>query len=235
VQFEIKQLRVGYRDIEIVHGVDLIIHGEEIVSLVGSNGAGKTTTLRTISGLLRPFSGEIIFDSKRLDLMRPAQIVDAGICQVPEGRKLFGTLNVETNLELGGVRKQARRSKIENMERVFHLFPVLQERKNQQAGSLSGGEQQMLAIARSLMSDPKLLVMDEPSLGLSPLLVKTILDVISRIRGDGTTVLLVEQNLVQALKISDRGYILETGRIVMTGTGSELLVNEQVKEKYLGI
>jgi branched-chain amino acid transport system ATP-binding protein len=191
--------------------------------------------MRTISGLLRPLSGEIVFEGRRVDRLRPAQIVEMGISQVPEGRKLFGSLPVELNLEMGSIRKQARPNRLKNMEKVLRLFPVLAERKRQMAGSLSGGEQQMLAIGRSLMSEPKLLIMDEPSLGLSPLLVKTILDTVGKIRKEGTTVLLVEQNLVQSLKISDRGYILETGRIVRTGMGKELLEDETIKKKYLGI
>jgi len=233
--FELKEINIAYGDVHIVYDVNLQIEKGEIISLVGSNGAGKTTILRTISGLLKPLSGEIIFDGKRLDQLRPAQIVDLGISQVPEGRKLFGSMPVEINLEMGAVRKQARRNKQENMRKVFDLFPVLAERKKQLAGSLSGGEQQMLAIGRSLMSEPKLLIMDEPSLGLAPFLVKNILDTVVKIRKEGTTVLLVEQNLVQALKISDRGYIIETGRIVQSGTGTELLQDENIKKKYLGV
>lgn len=233
--FELKGINIAYGDVHIVYDVNLQIEKGEIISLVGSNGAGKTTILRTISGLLKPLSGEIIFDGKRLDQLRPAQIVDLGISQVPEGRKLFGSMPVEINLEMGAVRKQARRNKQENMRKVFDLFPVLAERKKQLAGSLSGGEQQMLAIGRSLMSEPKLLIMDEPSLGLAPFLVKNILDTVVKIRKEGTTVLLVEQNLVQALKISDRCYIVETGRIVQTGTGPELLQDENIKKKYLGV
>jgi branched-chain amino acid transport system ATP-binding protein len=219
----------------MVHGVSLKSKKREIISLVGSNGAGKTTILKAISGLLKPISGTILFEEKRLDLLRPAQIVGLGVSQVPEGRKLFGSMSVEINLEMGAIRRQARLRKEENLRKVLNLFPILSERKKQLAGSLSGGEQQMLAIGRSLMSEPKLLIMDEPSLGLSPLLAKTILDTVVTIRKEGTTVLLVEQNLIQALKISDRGYILETGRIVQTGTGIELLQDEQVKKKYLGI
>ena len=233
--FELREINVGYGDVHVVYDVGMQIHEGEVISLVGSNGAGKTTIMRTISGLLRPLSGEIVFEGRRVDRFRPAQIVELGISQVPEGRKLFGSLPVELNLEMGSIRKQARPNRLRNMEKVLRLFPVLAERKRQMAGSLSGGEQQMLAIGRSLMSEPKLLIMDEPSLGLSPLLVKTILDTVGKIRKEGTTVLLVEQNLVQSLKISDRGYILETGRIVRTGTGKELLEDEAIKKKYLGI
>ena len=232
---DIREIDVSYGDVPVVRGVSLKIGQGEIVSLVGSNGAGKTTLLKSISGILRPSSGQIMFDGSRLDQLRPAKIVDLGISQVPEGRKLFGSLSVAVNLELGAVRSQARKRRQANMDRVFALFPVLAERKKQRAGSLSGGEQQMLAIGRSLMSEPRLLMMDEPSLGLAPLLMKHILDKIIDIRRDGTTVLLVEQNLVQALKISDRGYVLETGRIVQTGRAMELLQDDQIKKKYLGL
>jgi branched-chain amino acid transport system ATP-binding protein len=233
--FELRKVNIAYGDIQIVYDVSLQVDRGEIISLVGSNGAGKTTLLRAISGLLKPLSGEISFEGNRLDRLRPAQIVGLGISQVPEGRKLFGSMAVEINLEMGAVRKQARPRRSQNLEKVLRLFPVLAERKSQLAGSLSGGEQQMLAIGRSLMSEPALLIMDEPSLGLSPLFVKNILDTVVRIQKEGTTVLLVEQNLVQALRISDRGYVLETGRIVQAGTSRELLLDEQIKKKYLGI
>lgn len=232
--FELKAVNVAYGDVQIIYGVDLEIEKREIVSLVGSNGAGKTTILRSISGLHKPFSGEIVFEGRRMDQLRPAQIVDMGVSQVPEGRKLFGSMSVQINLEMGAVRKHARPNKRENMRKVLDLFPVLAQRRRQQASSLSGGEQQMLAIGRGLMSEPKLLLMDEPSLGLAPLLVQLILGTVEKIRMEGTTVLLVEQNLVQALRISDRGYILETGRIVQVGKGTELLQDEHIKRKYLG-
>ena len=233
--FELKKISVAYGDVQIVYDVSLQIDRGEVVSLVGSNGAGKTTIMKTISGLLRPLSGEILFEEARVDRLRPARIVELGISQVPEGRKLFGTMTVENNLEMGAIRRQARRNKASNLEKVFKLFPILSERRNQIAGSLSGGEQQMLAIGRSLMSEPKLVIMDEPSLGLSPLLVKSILETVAKIKKEETTVLLVEQNLVQSLKISDRGYILENGRIVKSGRGSELLQDEDIKRNYLGI
>jgi len=233
--FELMKINVAYGDVHIIRDVSLQIQKGEIISLVGSNGAGKTTIMRTISGILKPLSGQIVFNEMRMDQLRPAQIVNQGISQVPEGRKLFGSLSVEFNLEMGTIKKTARPNKRANMEKVFTLFPVLAERRNQFAGSLSGGEQQMLAIGRALMSQPQLLIMDEPSLGLSPLLVKNILGTVVMIRQDGTTVLLVEQNLVQALRISDRGYVLETGRIVQTGTGASLLQDEEIKRKYLGI
>jgi branched-chain amino acid transport system ATP-binding protein len=233
--FELRKINVAYGDVHIIRDVSLQIQKGEIISLVGSNGAGKTTIMRTISGILKPLSGQIAFYEKRIDQLRPAQIVNLGISQVPEGRKLFGSLSVEFNLEMGAVKKTARSNKQANMAKVLTLFPVLAERRKQLAGSLSGGEQQMLAISRALMSEPQLLIMDEPSLGLSPLLVKNILSTIATIRQGGTTVLLVEQNLVQALRISDRGYVLETGRIVQTGTGATLLQDEEIKKKYLGI
>ena len=232
---DIREINVSYGDVPVVRGVSLKIAQGEIVSLVGSNGAGKTTLLKSVSGILRPSSGQILSDGHRLDQLRPAKIVDLGISQVPEGRKLFGSLSVAVNLEMGTVRRQARKNRQANIDKVFALFPVLATRKRQLAGSLSGGEQQMLAIGRSLMSDPRLLMMDEPSLGLAPLLMKHILDKVIDIRRDGTTVLLVEQNLIQALKISDRGYVLETGRIVQTGSAPDLLKDEQIKKKYLGI
>jgi len=233
--FEINGINVGYGDVQIIYDLSLNIEVGEIVSLVGSNGAGKTTVMRTISGLMRPFSGEIIFNGRRIHLLMPAEIVNLGVSQVPEGRNLFGSMSVEHNLELGAVREKASKNKAANMKGVFDLFPILAARKKQLAWSLSGGEQQMLAIGRSLMSEPELLIMDEPTLGLSPLLVKTIFSTIATIRDEGTTVLLVEQNLIQALKTSDRGYILETGRIVQSGSGAELLEDEHIRKSYLGI
>ena len=233
--FEVKKVNIAYGDVHVVYDASFYIEKEEIISLVGSNGAGKTTILRTISGLMKPLSGEVNFEGHRLDQLRPAQIVDLGISQVPEGRKLFGSMPVEINLEMGAVKREARKDRQVNMEKVFSLFPVLADRKKQLAGSLSGGEQQMLAIGRGLMSEPKLLILDEPSLGLSPLLMKSILGTVVKIRKEGTTVLLVEQNLVQALRISDRGYVIETGRIVQTGTSAELLQDEHIRRKYLGI
>jgi len=233
--FETNNIHVAYGDVQIIHGVSLRVETGEIVSLVGSNGAGKTTLMKTISGLLRPLAGEILFDKTRIDRLPAAAIVDLGISQVPEGRKLFGTMSVEHNLQMGAVREGAAKRKDHNMRKVFDLFPILAKRKEQLAWSLSGGEQQMLAIGRALMSEPKLLIMDEPSLGLSPLLVKNIFSAVARIREEGSTVLLVEQNLVQALRISDRAYILETGRIVQTGTGVELLQDSHIRKTYLGI
>ncbi len=233
--FDLKKVNIAYGDVHIVYDASLHIEKKEIISLVGSNGAGKTTILRSISGLMKPLSGEILFEGHRIEQLRPAQIVDLGISQVPEGRKLFGSMPVEINLEMGVVKKQARKNKETNMEKIFTLFPALAARKKQLAGSLSGGEQQMLAIGRGLMSEPKLLIMDEPSLGLSPLLMKNILGTVVKIRKEGTTVLLVEQNLVQALRISDRGYVIETGRIVQTGTSIDLLQDEYIRKKYLGI
>jgi len=233
--FEINGINVGYGDVQIIYDLSLNIEVGEIVSLVGSNGAGKTTVMRTISGLMRPFSGEIIFNGRRIHLLMSAEIVNLGVSQVPEGRNLFGSMSVEHNLELGAVREKASKNKAVNMKGVFDLFPILAARKKQLAWSLSGGEQQMLAIGRSLMSEPELLIMDEPTLGLSPLLVKTIFSTIATIRDEGTTVLLVEQNLIQALKTSDRGYILETGRIVQSGSGAELLEDEHIRKSYLGI
>jgi branched-chain amino acid transport system ATP-binding protein len=228
-------INVYYGDLQALRDISFSVSEGEIVAIIGSNGAGKTTLLKTISGLLTPRSGTIEFLGKRVDKLRPHQIVDLGIAHVPEGRHLFPKMTVLENLEMGASSHRARKRKDDNLERVYQLFPILKERKNQLAGSLSGGEQQMLAIARGLMSEPKLLMLDEPSLGLSPKMVICIFDMIKTINEDGTTILLVEQNVRHALALAERAYILEVGRVVRSGKGKELLEDDYVKKAYLGI
>ena len=232
---ELSAVDVAYGDLPALRGVDLVVEAGETLSVVGANGAGKTTLLRTISGLLRPRRGELRFEGERIDRLPCHAVVERGVVHVPEGRKVFPSLTVRENLELGSYTRAARARRAESLERVFALFPRLRERTAQAAGTLSGGEQQMLAIGRALMALPKLLMLDEPSLGLAPLLVKEIFHTISEINRAGTTVLLVEQNTRQALALSRRGYVLENGRIVLVGTGEELLGNEHVKRAYLGM
>lgn len=224
-----------YGDLQALFGVSLHIEEKEVISIVGSNGAGKTTTINVISGMLRCSSGKIEFLGKRIDRLPPHRIVEEGIVQIPEGRQLFPKMKVMENLVMGAYTRQARTRIKENLEMVLELFPILKERKDQLAGSLSGGEQQMLAIGRALMARPKLLMLDEPSLGLAPILVKQVFDTVKSINEFGTTILLVEQNVFNALSISDRGYVLENGRIIMEGEGKEILENEKIKETYLGI
>ena len=232
---EMKDLDFAYGDVHVLHGVSLTVDKGEIVTLVGSNGAGKSTTLRNISRLLKPRSGAIVFDGHDLTRLSPHAVVELGVVQVPEGRRVFPEMTVLENLRMGSYIKSARPDREKNIERALALFPRLRERRNQLAGTLSGGEQQMLAIGRGLMTKPRLLLLDEPSLGLSPLLVKTIFDTIAEINAQGTTVLLVEQNVFQSLRIAHRGYVLETGRMVLSGSGQDLLGNEQVKAAFLGV
>jgi branched-chain amino acid transport system ATP-binding protein len=232
---ELDGVDVAYGDLPALQGVDLVVEAGETLSVVGANGAGKTTMLRTISGLLRPRRGEIRFEGHRIDRWPCHRVVAGGIVHVPEGRKVFPSLSVLENLELGSYTRAAKAKRAESLERVFGLFPRLREREDQAAGTLSGGEQQMLAIGRALMSRPKLLMLDEPSLGLAPLIVKEIFHTIAAINLDGTTVLLVEQNTRQALALSRRGYVLENGRVALKGSGAELLGNEHVKRAYLGM
>jgi len=228
-------LQTFYGDLQALHGVTLEVREGEIVSVIGSNGAGKTTTLMTISGVLRPRRGEIEFAGRRIDHLKPADIVEAGLGHVPEGRQLFPTMTVEENLILGACTRRARAAREETLERVYTLFPRLRERCRQTAGTLSGGEQQMVAIGRGLMSRPRLLMLDEPSLGLSPMLVRAIFDIIQEINRGGATILLVEQNVFRALKLSHRGYILENGRVVAEGSSQQLLHDPQVRTAYLGL
>ena len=230
----VNAINVFYGEAQALWDVSLQVDQGEIVTLVGSNGAGKSTTIRAISGLVPPASGEISLDGQRLDRLPAYRIVEKGIAQIPEGRRLWAGLSVRENLELGAYTKAARRSRDETTEWVYSLFPRLKERRGQLAGTLSGGEQQMLAIGRGLLSRPKLLMLDEPSLGLAPLLVQEVFDVIQAINRQGVTILLVEQNVNHALAICHRGYVLETGRIVLSGGGPDLLRNEHVKAAYLG-
>jgi branched-chain amino acid transport system ATP-binding protein len=231
---DVRDLDFAYGDVQVLRGVSLNVNPGEIVTLVGSNGAGKTTTLRNISRLLRPRAGTLVFDGRDLTHLASHQVVELGVVQVPEGRRVFPEMTVLENLRMGSYIKTARAEREKNLERGLTLFPRLRERVAQLAGTLSGGEQQMLAIARGLMAMPRLLVLDEPSLGLSPLLVRTIFDTIVQINAQGTSVLLVEQNVYQSLRIAARGYVLETGRIALSGTGSELLSNDRVKAAFLG-
>jgi branched-chain amino acid transport system ATP-binding protein len=225
----------GYGGTEIIRNVSLEVKKGEVVTIVGANGAGKTTTLRTICGIVKPESGSIEFEGRKLDGLRSDEIVTAGITMVPEGRQLFPHISVRDNLLMGAYKRSARSMANQRMDEVLKIFPRVRERLAQMAGSLSGGEQQMVAIARGLMANPTLLMFDEPSLGLSPLLMSQVFDVIDKIVELGTTVLIVEQNIVHTLKIADRGYVLENGEITMTGTGQELLDSPHIRKAYLGI
>jgi len=231
----LENISTYYGDVQALQNVSLGIKEGQIVSIIGSNGAGKTTTLNTISGILRASSGTIEFLGRRIENLAPHQIVELGVVQIPEARLLFPYMTVLENLELGAYTPKARKGKEENLKVVFRLFPVVEERKTQLAGTLSGGEQQMLAIARGLMARPKLLMLDEPSLGLAPLLVKQVFEAVKEINAHGITVLLIEQNVFHSLSISDEAYVLENGRVVLEGEGKGLLDNPQVKEAYLGI
>jgi branched-chain amino acid transport system ATP-binding protein len=231
---EVKGVDVLYGDVQVIW--DLSIHVQEgtIVALVGANGAGKTTLLKTISGLMHARRGEILFSGRSLGKLKPQEVVDLGISHVPEGRRLFSSLTVLENLKLGAYPPRARSLFAESLERAFSLFPVLKDRQGQKAGSLSGGEQQMLAIARALMAGPHLLMLDEPSLGLSPIFVKTIFELIHTLNKQKVTILLVEQNIHQALKIAHQAYVLKTGKIAMSGRGDELLADPEVQKAYIG-
>ncbi|KPU45662.1 high-affinity branched-chain amino acid transport ATP-binding protein LivF [Oxobacter pfennigii] len=230
----IKNVDTFYGKIHALKDVSFEVNEAEIVTLIGSNGAGKTTTLNTISSILKPAKGEIVFNGQTISRIAPHIVAKGGIAHVPEGRKIFPKMTVEENLEMGAFRFNDNNKIKKNMDYVFELFPRLLERKKQKGGTLSGGEQQMLAMGRALMSEPTLLLLDEPSMGLAPLLVELIFESIKRLNSEGITILLVEQNAHKALKIAHRGYVLQTGSIVLTGTGAELLQNEMVKEAYLG-
>jgi branched-chain amino acid transport system ATP-binding protein len=231
----VKNINVYYGKLQVLWDVSFKVEEGEIVSLVGSNGAGKTTTLRTISGLLHPPTGTIEFLGERIDRLPSHKIVAKGVAHVPEGRGIFSHLTVTENLKIGAYTSNAWKKKEETVKFVHELFPILEERKNQIAGTLSGGERQMLAIARALMSKPKLLMLDEPSLGLAPKIVMQIFDLLKKVSKEGITILLVEQNVWQALELANRSYVLETGRVTLEGTGKGLLENDQVKKAYLGL
>lgn len=232
---EIKNIDVCYGDVQVVWDVSFDVNKGEVVALIGANGAGKSTSLKTISGILRPKKGDIIFEGNQINKVEPFRLNEMGISHVPEARRLFVEMTVDENLDMGSLKGEARTEREKSREMVFDLFPRLKERRKQLTGTLSGGEQQMAAVARGLMSKPRLLMFDEPSLGLSPILVREIFNVIKRIREEGVTVLIVEQNVQQTLSIADRAYVLENGKITLSGTGPELLVNEHVKTAYLGV
>jgi len=230
---EVRDLHVAYGQIDAVRGIAFDVEAGQVVALIGSNGAGKTTTLRTLSGLQRPAAGEVRFDGQRVDHLPAHEIVARGVAHAPEGRRLFPRMTVRENLDLGAYRRQDDEVEAD-VSMVYELFPILAERRAQAAGTLSGGEQQMLAIGRALMSRPRLLMLDEPSMGLSPLVMRTIFATLAELKARGTTLLLVEQNAQAALALADRGHVLETGRIVLSGTGAELLGDEGVRKAYLG-
>ena len=230
---EVKDLRVSYGKIEAVKGISFSVGQGEVVCLIGTNGAGKTTTLRTISGLIRPTSGEITFEGKRLDGVPAHEIVTLGLAHSPEGRRIFPRLSVEENLLLGAFSRNDGEIK-SDLQAAYDLFPILGERSKQPAGTFSGGEQQMLAMGRAMMSRPKLLMLDEPSMGLSPLMMQRIMTTVTTLQQQGTTILLVEQNAQAALGRSNKGYVLEVGKVVLSGTGQELLHDDKVRKAYLG-
>jgi branched-chain amino acid transport system ATP-binding protein len=231
---EVRDLVAGYGLTRVLEGVSLSVGAGEIVAVLGSNGAGKTTLNMAISGLVRPRSGEVLFEGARISGLSPAQIMARGLIQVPEGRKIFPNLNVRENLELGSYRR-ARANRARNLERVFDTFPRLRERVAQGAGTLSGGEQQMLAIGRGMMAEPRLLILDEPSLGLSPLLVEEMFGLIRRLHGEGLAIMLVEQNVAQSLDIADRAYVLEHGGFVLAGPAARVREDPELKRAYLGL
>jgi branched-chain amino acid transport system ATP-binding protein len=231
---ELKDLSVSYGNIAAVQNIDLEVHPGEIVTLIGSNGAGKSTTLRTISGLLRPRSGQVIFEGRRISGMPGHEVVKAGICHSPEGRRIFPRMTVSENLDLGAFLRNDREQIAADRENVLTLFPVLRERLQQKAGTMSGGEQQMLAVGRAMLGNPKLLLLDEPSMGLAPVLVDVIFATIEKIREQGVTVLLVEQNALAALRIADYAYVLESGRLTLQGEAADMLKDESLTKAYLG-
>jgi branched-chain amino acid transport system ATP-binding protein len=232
---DIKNIDVFYGDVQVIWNVSFNVNKGEIVALIGANGAGKSTILKTISGIIRPKKGEILFENKPIYKVDPFKLIALGIAHVPEARRLFVEMTVEENLDMGSLKGEARANREKTKEMVFELLPRMRERRRQLAGTLSGGEQQMLAVARGLMSKPKLQMFDEPSLGLAPLLVREVFNTIRKINGEGTTVLIVEQNVKQTLLVANRGYVLETGSITNQGTGKSLLSDEHVKTAYLGV
>ena len=232
---QVTDLHVKYGNIEVLHGINLQVGQGEIVTIVGANGAGKSTTLLTISGLVKPSKGTILLEGRPLEKMKAHEIVEAGIAQVPEGRRIFGTLTTQENLGLGAFTRNNPQKIKKNLDWIYGLFPILSERKQQLAGTLSGGEQQMLAIGRGLMAEPRLLILDEPSLGLSPILVEELFALIKRIHADGVSVLLVEQNVVQSLEIASRAYILAEGHCIMSGRSADIGADPNLKRAYLGL
>jgi branched-chain amino acid transport system ATP-binding protein len=232
---EVSNLSVFYGKSQALRDVSLKVEEKEIVALVGANGAGKTTLLNTVSGLIRPASGHVEFLGKRIDRLAPHRIMKLGICQIPEGRKLFSDMTVRENLDMGAYSSEAWKQRKKTLKEVYQLFPVLEERRRQSAKKLSGGERQMVAIGRGLMSSPRLCMFDEPSYGLAPKLFSEVLDVIRRLREQGITIFLVEQNVRQTLETADRAYVLENGQIVLEGKGKELLQNDLVRKAYLGL
>jgi branched-chain amino acid transport system ATP-binding protein len=232
---EIKNIDVFYGDVQVIWNVSFDVNQGEIVALIGANGAGKSTILKTISGILRPRKGEILFENKPIYRVDPFKLIELGIAHVPEARRLFVEMTVEENLDMGSLKGEAKVNREKTKEMVFELLPRMKERRKQLAGTLSGGEQQMLAIGRGLMSIPKLQMFDEPSLGLAPLLVRDVFNTIRKINKEGTTILIVEQNVKQTLLVANRGYVLEIGKITNQGTGESLLRNEHVKTAYLGV
>ncbi|HIV23536.1 MAG TPA: ABC transporter ATP-binding protein [Candidatus Merdiplasma excrementigallinarum] len=231
---QIKELCVKYDNIQVLHGISLELQEGELVALIGANGAGKTTTLSTISGVKRAFSGQIVYDGKDITKAGTDEIVKMGIVQVPEGRQIFSKMTIEENLILGAYTEKDSQRQKQNMQRVMELFPILRERRRQTAGTLSGGEQQMLAIARALMGNPRMLLLDEPSMGLSPLMTEQVFDAVKSLNDQGTTILLVEQNAYDAMEISHRTYIMENGVITREGKSSELMRDPAIKQAYLG-
>jgi branched-chain amino acid transport system ATP-binding protein len=232
---KVSGINVFYGDLQVIWDVSFEVREKEILVLVGANGAGKSTTLKTISGLLKPRKGTIEFDGVRLDQLSPDKVIGQGVVHVPEARRLFREMSVEENLIMGSLSRDAKKKRYETMEWVYELFPRMKERRKQATGTLSGGEQQMCAIGRGLMALPKIMMFDEPSLGLSPILVQEVFEIAKRINKEGVTVMLVEQNVRQTLAMCDRAYVLENGRVVLEGTGKTLMDNPHVKEAYLGI
>ena len=232
---EVENIDVFYDDVQAVWGVSLHVNEGEVVGIIGANGAGKSTTLNTISGLIKPRTGSIVFREQNVEHLPTEKIVESGIVQIPEARRLFPFMTVQENLEIGAYNRRAQDVKSRTLSEVFDLFPVLQQRRNQLARTLSGGEQQMLAVGRGLMAKPVLLMLDEPSLGLAPMLVKAVFDAVRQINEGGTTVLLVEQDVRHSLELSHRGYVLENGRVVMEGKGDELLEDPHIRKAYLGV
>ncbi|MFN8635538.1 MAG: ABC transporter ATP-binding protein [Chloroflexota bacterium] len=232
---ELSNIHTYYGNIHALQGISIDVKDGEIVTLIGANGAGKSTTLRTISGLLQPREGEVRLDGQRINDLPPHVVVERGVCQVPEGRRIFSRMTVRENLEMGAFSRKDKAAITTDLDRVFELFPRLKERVSQKGGTLSGGEQQMLAIGRAMMARPRILLLDEPSMGLAPILVETIFQTILEINAQGVTVLLVEQNAVMALQIAHRGYVLETGTIVLADSAESLRQNETVQKAYLGI